>query len=215
MSLLSQATTVARRLRIDVHDDDDDNNNDNAWQRGPLWPHGMGPMRRNCLMKVQLEKRPLNGGCCCITTVPTVTVTVTYDCRCHDLQLQTLILAATSMMPILLVCGAFISFSLAANSVGKLVATSCGDATDPDDGDTTYIKTSTLVQQRLSMWTWDDKQSPWSREITNHRKIFVSLDILPVTSKVSITGSYPCLINYGNPTTRGKEASFVDSPVPA
>jgi len=25
--------TVARRLRIDVHD-----NNDNAWQRGPLWP---------------------------------------------------------------------------------------------------------------------------------------------------------------------------------
>jgi len=25
--------TVARRLRIDVHD------NDNAWQRGPLWPH--------------------------------------------------------------------------------------------------------------------------------------------------------------------------------
>ena len=33
---------VARRLHIDVHDDDDDN--DNAWQRGPLWPHGMGPM---------------------------------------------------------------------------------------------------------------------------------------------------------------------------
>jgi len=31
----------ACRLRIDVHDDDDD---DNAWQRGPLWPHGMGPM---------------------------------------------------------------------------------------------------------------------------------------------------------------------------
>ena len=32
--------TVARRLRIDVHnndDDDDDNNNDNAWQRGPLF----------------------------------------------------------------------------------------------------------------------------------------------------------------------------------
>ena len=25
----------------DVHNDDDDN--DNAWQRGPLWPHGMGP----------------------------------------------------------------------------------------------------------------------------------------------------------------------------
>ena len=33
--------TVARRLRIDVHDNND---NDNAWQRGPLWPHGMGPM---------------------------------------------------------------------------------------------------------------------------------------------------------------------------
>jgi len=31
MSLLSHA-------RIDVHD------NDNAWQRGPLWPHGMGPI---------------------------------------------------------------------------------------------------------------------------------------------------------------------------
>ena len=30
--------TVARRLRIDVHDNDD-----NAWQRGPLGPHGMGP----------------------------------------------------------------------------------------------------------------------------------------------------------------------------
>jgi len=35
--------TVARRLRIDVDDNNDDN--DNAWQRGPLWPHGMGPMR--------------------------------------------------------------------------------------------------------------------------------------------------------------------------
>jgi len=33
--------TVARRLRIDVHDTND---NDNAWQRGPLWPHGMGPI---------------------------------------------------------------------------------------------------------------------------------------------------------------------------
>jgi len=35
--------TVARRLRIDVHDNDDDDN-DNAWQRGPLWPHRMGPI---------------------------------------------------------------------------------------------------------------------------------------------------------------------------
>jgi len=33
---------VARRQRIDVHDDD----NDNAWQRGPLWPHRMGPIRQ-------------------------------------------------------------------------------------------------------------------------------------------------------------------------
>ena len=43
VSLLSHA--VARRLRIDVHDNDDNDNNDNdnAWQRGPLWPHGMGP----------------------------------------------------------------------------------------------------------------------------------------------------------------------------
>jgi len=31
---------VARRLHIDVYNDDDDN--DNALQRGPLWPHGMG-----------------------------------------------------------------------------------------------------------------------------------------------------------------------------
>jgi len=30
--------TVVCRLRIDVYD------NDNAWQSGPLWPHGMGPM---------------------------------------------------------------------------------------------------------------------------------------------------------------------------
>ena len=36
--------TVARRLRIDVHNNDDDDNNDNAWQRGPLWPHRMGPI---------------------------------------------------------------------------------------------------------------------------------------------------------------------------
>jgi len=35
VSLLSHA-------RIDVHDNDDDN--DNARQRGPLWPHRMGPI---------------------------------------------------------------------------------------------------------------------------------------------------------------------------
>jgi len=38
VSLLSHAATVAHRLRIDVHNDD------NAWQRGPLWPHRMGPI---------------------------------------------------------------------------------------------------------------------------------------------------------------------------
>jgi len=38
-------TTVASRLRIDVHNNID--NNDNAWQRGPLWPHGMGPTSIN------------------------------------------------------------------------------------------------------------------------------------------------------------------------
>jgi len=39
--------TVARRLRIDVHDNADDNDDDdNAWQRGQLWPHGMGPITR-------------------------------------------------------------------------------------------------------------------------------------------------------------------------
>jgi len=37
----SGVATVARRLRINVHNNDND---DNAWQRGPLWPHGMGPM---------------------------------------------------------------------------------------------------------------------------------------------------------------------------
>ena len=35
VSLLSHTATVARRLRIDVHNDDDDNNDDNAWQNGP------------------------------------------------------------------------------------------------------------------------------------------------------------------------------------
>jgi len=36
--------TVARRLRIDVHDDNDNDDIDNARQRGPIWPHEMGPM---------------------------------------------------------------------------------------------------------------------------------------------------------------------------
>jgi len=41
--------TVARRLRIDVHDDNnDDDDNDNAWQRGPLY----GPMKWAQWMKL-------------------------------------------------------------------------------------------------------------------------------------------------------------------
>ena len=41
--------TVARRLRIDVHnneDNDDNDNNDNAWQRGPLWRHRMSQKKK-------------------------------------------------------------------------------------------------------------------------------------------------------------------------
>ena len=38
VSLLSHAACA-----IDVHNNVDDNN-DNAWQRGPLWPHRMGPI---------------------------------------------------------------------------------------------------------------------------------------------------------------------------
>jgi len=43
--------TVALRLRIDVHD------NDNAWQRGPLWPHGMGPISQ------RLPNLKMKSGC--------------------------------------------------------------------------------------------------------------------------------------------------------
>jgi len=43
------SSTVARCLRIDVHNNDD---NDNEWQRGPLWPHGMGPMITHTAMPV-------------------------------------------------------------------------------------------------------------------------------------------------------------------
>ena len=44
----------------DVHNDD----NDNAWQRGPLWPHGMGPMRTrntNVIWKGAETPRTYNG----------------------------------------------------------------------------------------------------------------------------------------------------------
>jgi len=36
------ATIAIAQAAYDVHDDDD---NDNAWHRGPLWPHGMGPIK--------------------------------------------------------------------------------------------------------------------------------------------------------------------------
>ena len=46
--------TVARRLRIDVHDNNDnDDDNDNAWQRGPLWPHP--PWNAPNKLNVQLQ----------------------------------------------------------------------------------------------------------------------------------------------------------------
>ena len=50
--------TVARRLHIDIHDNND---NDKAWQRGPLWPHGMGPTSLHC--------RRWTHAICCITPI--------------------------------------------------------------------------------------------------------------------------------------------------
>ena len=48
--------TVVRLLRIDVLDNDD-----NAWQRGPLWPHRMGPtsqivLELNCVTTMPLRR---------------------------------------------------------------------------------------------------------------------------------------------------------------
>jgi len=41
----SMSSTTSTTVVVDVVVDiDNDDNNDNAWQRGPLWPHGMGPM---------------------------------------------------------------------------------------------------------------------------------------------------------------------------
>ena len=57
VSLLSHA---ARRLSIDVHDND----NDNAWQRGPLWPHGMVPIigqSSSCLLDPCCSGPPWGG----------------------------------------------------------------------------------------------------------------------------------------------------------
>ena len=55
--------TVARRLRIDVHDNAD---NDNAWQRGPLWPHGMGRMKHEGRAE-HLVSLVRNARCLCVT----------------------------------------------------------------------------------------------------------------------------------------------------
>jgi len=43
----SHQVSLLSHARVDVHDNDDNDNNDNAWQRGPLWPHGMGPITLN------------------------------------------------------------------------------------------------------------------------------------------------------------------------
>jgi len=51
------SSTVARRLRIDVHDNADDDN-DNAWQRGPLWPHGMGLIRNKDITAATCMQKP-------------------------------------------------------------------------------------------------------------------------------------------------------------
>jgi len=53
--------------RIDVHDDNNNDDNDNAWQRGPLWPHGMGPINN------RLQLRTIFTSACCekATTRPT------------------------------------------------------------------------------------------------------------------------------------------------
>jgi len=55
--------TVARHLRIDVHNDDNDNDdddddNDNEWQRGPLWPHGMGQLICLKYFNIPVSHRP-------------------------------------------------------------------------------------------------------------------------------------------------------------
>jgi len=52
--------TVARRLRIDVHDA-----NENAWQRGPLWPHGMGPITRGLTVDLGMYCNIGSKSTCC------------------------------------------------------------------------------------------------------------------------------------------------------
>ena len=43
--MLGPFATANRHMPLDV--DNNNNNDDNAWQRGLLWPHGMGPMLEN------------------------------------------------------------------------------------------------------------------------------------------------------------------------
>ena len=45
--VMIDAVVFISHLRIDVHD-----NNDNGWQRGPLWPHAMGPIMHRCTRNV-------------------------------------------------------------------------------------------------------------------------------------------------------------------
>ena len=67
MSLLSHAATVARRLPIDVRDD-----NDNDRQRGPLWPHRMGPTSVKRMFSTEcpcyVRQMKMHAGCICALT---------------------------------------------------------------------------------------------------------------------------------------------------
>jgi len=43
LAVLSRAACASMSTTTTTDNDDNDNDNDNAWQRGQLWPHGMGP----------------------------------------------------------------------------------------------------------------------------------------------------------------------------
>jgi len=43
--MLGPFATASRRTPLDVHNNNNNDDNDNAWQRGPLWPHGMDPIK--------------------------------------------------------------------------------------------------------------------------------------------------------------------------
>ena len=49
VATVDTTTKISQCKKIDVHDDNDNDNNDKAWQRGPLWPHRMGPIRLLCV----------------------------------------------------------------------------------------------------------------------------------------------------------------------